>query len=402
MYKIDESIFVHSDDKGKEKKLAKNKKNKKGTDFLEYAKNNGIQVNLQYEDVEDKANERKKIFPAQNYTKENKNSNEHQHEHKAHYNNKQRFEHNNSNRHQNNEGSHYSDQNPSQYQNSQSYQGYYKNYPGKNKKYPSNKKYDSQYPPNHYNMNQYNNHPNQLQQNDNLEAYSTKPEYPINQASEYNQMNAPFYYPAMNQMNPYQLNYMNQYQYMNPYLNQFSEQQPITNPNQSNSEQEESIIGILDYYFSYNNLNKDYYIRSKMDEDGWLNANYILTFNKMKQRDIDLNKLKEVLSTSHSDIIETKTINGDLNLRNKDWDSFKNNLTGLKDLQNFRNEMKLINQFNKQIALQQHMINPNANVYEGMWSMGQMPNYQMPYNTYQQQFDFHSMQRGNVNNINDV
>jgi len=79
--KIDESAFAltATTDKTKQKVVEKtqNQKNKKtkkskGVDFMEYANKNGIQVNLQYEEKEEKINMKKRSSKANNNTNKRK------------------------------------------------------------------------------------------------------------------------------------------------------------------------------------------------------------------------------------------------------------------------------------------------------------------------------------------
>jgi len=43
---------------------------------------------------------------------------------------------------------------------------------------------------------------------------------------------------------------------------------------------DKGILESLEYYFSIENLNKDGYMRSKMNEDGYIDCNEIVVFNK--------------------------------------------------------------------------------------------------------------------------
>jgi hypothetical protein len=97
---------------------------------------------------------------------------------------------------------------------------------------------------------------------------------------------------------------------------------------------DKSVSECLEYYFSEENLNKDSYIRSRMNDDGLIDAQEIANFNKMKSRGVTIEKLEEILKTAEENtVIESSLIGGRLFLRNKYWDSFKDRLVPLDKLQ---------------------------------------------------------------------
>jgi hypothetical protein len=96
---------------------------------------------------------------------------------------------------------------------------------------------------------------------------------------------------------------------------------------------EKSISECLEYYFSEENLNKDYYIRSRMNDDGFIDAYEIVNFNKMKNRGVTVEKIQETVSSNQGSIIEHVLSDNRLYLRNRDWESFKDKLFPLEVLQ---------------------------------------------------------------------
>lgn len=60
----------------------------------------------------------------------------------------------------------------------------------------------------------------------------------------------------------------------------------------------------LEYYFSVENLCRDVYLRLLMDSEGWVDANAILSFNRMKAFSHDLRLVLE--SLQGSEIVETR------------------------------------------------------------------------------------------------
>ncbi len=107
-------------------------------------------------------------------------------------------------------------------------------------------------------------------------------------------------------------------------------QQPAINE-EDNSEK--SISECLEYYFSEENLNKDFYIRSRMNQDGFIDAYEIVNFNKMKNRGVTVEKIEDIVKTNTGSIIEYAVSEGRLYLRNRDWESFRERLTPVEALQ---------------------------------------------------------------------
>jgi len=165
---------------------------------------------------------------------------------------------------------------------------------------------------NQYHKKNYNNNNNY---NNNQGPYFKQPMHFSNKFDAVNaQMGGAFYNPFMfpQQMATPQ----NMYNY-----SQF------TQPEDQDSEK--SVSECLEYYFSEENLNKDGYIRSKMNDNGLIDAQEIANFNKMKNRGVTVEKIEEVLKENKDSIIETTTINGRLWLRNKNWESFAEKLVPL-------------------------------------------------------------------------
>ncbi|RWR90247.1 la-related protein 1B-like protein [Cinnamomum micranthum f. kanehirae] len=54
----------------------------------------------------------------------------------------------------------------------------------------------------------------------------------------------------------------------------------------------------IEYYFSHDNLLKDYYLRSKMDEEGWVSIQIIADFNRVKAITQDMYLILEALRPS--------------------------------------------------------------------------------------------------------
>ncbi len=96
--KIDDSVFTGEHKKSDKKKHDKKNSKKKGIDFMEYANQNNIQVNIEYE--EDKYEKNKKYYDNNN-KKYNNNNNNKKYDNKGKYYNKKGYNKNNNNNNQN-------------------------------------------------------------------------------------------------------------------------------------------------------------------------------------------------------------------------------------------------------------------------------------------------------------
>jgi hypothetical protein len=66
----------------------------------------------------------------------------------------------------------------------------------------------------------------------------------------------------------------------------------------------EAVKKQIDYYFSVDNLCKDIFLRSKMDEAGWIPMPVIANFNRVRMLTPDLMLITDALKTS--DIVEVR------------------------------------------------------------------------------------------------
>jgi la-related protein 1 len=119
---------------------------------------------------------------------------------------------------------------------------------------------------NNNNYNNYNNNSNYNHGNNNYNNNETKDASKTfqNKFDQTTQQQVPSYH------NPFM---MPQMMPMNMNMNMYQHQQPIEDDN------EKSVSECLEYYFSEENLNKDYYIRSRMNDDGYIDAYEIVNFN---------------------------------------------------------------------------------------------------------------------------
>ena len=86
-------------------------------------------------------------------------------------------------------------------------------------------------------------------------------------------------YPNYNmQMNPELMHQFQNMQMQNEEMMQAPHEETVEDI--SGEALDKLIIDALSYYFSEENLNKDYYMRSIMNNDGFVEANAVTTFNK--------------------------------------------------------------------------------------------------------------------------
>lgn len=383
---IDDTMFSSKNTESKDNKKTggkANKKKKRGEDFMDYAKSNGIDLKIEYEDTNTNNYRNKENFRENNKGKfQNRNNKNFSGNQTTNYSSNpnsgnQRRVHNmqnemgatsentqeNSNLNQNQENNF--NQNRGNYQN----RGNFKNNNQTNYK-------------RNYNQGKFNNTQNQHTCNKfdsfggtNNHNYSGQSNNQYQQQQQFGQGMNP-------QMVAYwqQMQQMQNYMQMNPQFYQqmmMNKQMQMGDVNEDNSDQ--SIFESLEYYFSEENLNKDYYIRSKMDGEGYIEAKELLTFNKMKAKGVTLDRITAVLSSSPSDVVETNsTSEGTLFLRNKNWDAIKDKLVSVDELRQVRMQKKMQNNMN--------FYGQQANFY------GQ-PMYQQEFMT--QQMGYPNMNMGN-------
>ena len=342
--KIDDSAFgmpnkeqnvISSSIKNKNQK--KSKKNKKAVDFMEYAKDKGINLNIQYEESSKTTdfNKNKKFDNRENfnYREDNDKNKEKNYTNKKFdktenfkKNNKYSDDHvkkyNNSNQNLNNNIgiNHNIDQN--------NFSRPYQNHPMTNNTNFAGQSFNKKKTYQDYNNN------NNLNTNFNKNLPFNYNKY-VNSNQGYIDNNPNMNNLNMNYLNNnynYGINQLNNYQNFNfnpeQFLQNINQQTDTLNTYPKHNYQEQSILEILEYYLSEKNLNKDFYLRTKIDQEGFVDSKELLTFNRIKSRGLTSENIVEILRDGNSDVIETRvTLDGTFLLRNKDWDSFENKLT---------------------------------------------------------------------------
>jgi hypothetical protein len=312
--KVDDSVFCGQANKNVENTQDNNKKNsnkqkksKKGQDFMEYAKNNGIDLKIQYDEGD--KNEK-------NYDKKN-NTN-----------------------YQGNKGT---------YQNNKNFQGkrFYQqgnqtnNVEGNTTNQVNNNTQENNYNRPRKNFGSY-------QNNYNKKGFNQQNNKNFHTVNKFDSFNAPQFQGAPGNYFPYpqQGNHMSNN--MNNMVTPNHFQQNQVNTNQEPVDVDNFILNSLEFYFSEKNLNNNYYMRVKLDPEGYLNVNDLVTFNKVRQNGVTVEKIKETLEKHQlSENIEVRNGGeGELLFRNKNWDLIRDNLTPIEVLQQRKNFKKFNNHQN--------------------------------------------------------
>jgi hypothetical protein len=93
--------------------------------------------------------------------------------------------------------------------------------------------------------------------------------------------------------------------------------------NNSSNNKYLKIINIIENLFSFNNLNNDIYLRSNLNDEGYLNYEILFDFNEIKRCNIGKKYLFNFLLTYKSNNFEVVIQNNNLLIRNKKWNIIK-------------------------------------------------------------------------------
>jgi len=175
---------------------------------------------------------------------------------------------------------------------------------------------------------------------------------------------------------------------------------------QTNINNDKDIVDSLTYYFSIDNLNKDYFIRSRLDSEGYIDASHIINFNKMKANSVTIEKIDNILNKFNT-VIETQVRDNNLYLRHKNWDTINDRLTHLSEIKQSKtknatiqnnNYVHMQNNFYYNFSPQMMLQNMDCNPYMVNQRMPSIPQMFNPY-AYQQQSNIYSNQTNKDNHI---
>ena len=424
--------------KNKKKTKAKNKK-KNQMDLFDYAKENGLDINIQYEDIKpvdfdfakknfnnnnktnqtynkdsnieknEKKVENKEKEKENNKKEEKKKNNENKKE-----NNKKKFENNNEENNEEdqeenydkykydeyfkNDNNYFKEQSNQNYNNKNYYNNYNNNY-NNNKNYNNKKNYNNYYIYKDYNNNYNNNYKkknniaveipdnkpqssesqsqnnsnNNLKNQNQVNNFNNIQNNGINQINIQNNIFNQYYQANLNLMSNYQaemmrMNYYSNMENLNSNLYSPQLYMPMTNS---------STVEMLEKYFSLKNLNKDINLRKNMDEEtGNVPLDFILNLNKIKSMNLTEENISQFIDDIGSDIIEVVKIDNISYIRPKNYESMKNGLISIEEIEeklNQKNKNQNIPAQNMQIGMPQMFFYP---VQPMMYYNQMMSNYQ--------------------------
>ena len=400
------------------KKKSKKNKKKNQIDLFDYAKEKGLEINLQYEDVKpvefdfqkinlnnnnktnqaynkqsnvepkerkienkekekeiNKKNEKQKI---KENKKDNKNANkniENNYENNEEENDEEKYDNFKYNEIFKGDNNNYKEQNYQNFRNED--KNYYNNNYNNNKNYYNKKNYNNNY----YNYNDYKNYNNnnykkknniavEIPDNNFQNAETQNNQNNNNNVNIQNQINNlnNIHNNQINQINIqnnifnqyYQANLMSNYQAEMMRMKYFSNMEHLTS-NLYFSEfytpiTESGVVGMLDDYLSEKNLNNDLYLRKNMDkETGNVPLDFILNLNKIKSMNFTEEKMIQLINKVGSDFIELINIDDKLYMRPKNYDNIKNNLISIEEIEKKATKQNNINSINNQSFPQQNM-----------------------------------------------
>jgi len=127
---------------------------------------------------------------------------------------------------------------------------------------------------------------------------------------------------------------------------------------------DQSILAFLEQYLGLENLNKDMYLRNRIDEHGFIDCDEIANHNKFKRLGITLDKLVEVLNENveHPLIEANITVNEKVVVRNREWDQIKEKLLSKEQIfQQKKIQQSKLN-MNNQMNYNPYMTHPGMNM----------------------------------------
>jgi len=120
---------------------------------------------------------------------------------------------------------------------------------------------------------------------------------------------------------------------------------------------DESILLFLTNYLSSDNLNRDLYLRNRIDENGFIDLVGVAEHKKLKFKGVTWEKLVEILKPNQDHpVIEVLFDEEKISLRNRNWDNIKETLLNVSEIYH-----------QKKIAKKNAYLNPMNNMnYVGM------------------------------------
>lgn len=371
-FKFDQNIFNQPTTEPPKKK-GKGKK-PKAIDFMDYAQSKGISINIQYEDkqtqpsyIKDKKDFNREFSKPFEQKKSSKPYNEEgkKDDKKGKEKRKNDFEieiEKDKKRDNKVEYDAFND-----YIDNKNYDGYYKDkesyynnnynrnyYNNNNYEYTNNGKYKKNYYDYDNNYDYYNNYnnyddynkrkknqiavevPDPSEQNTNINnnKNSNQDKQIFSKMNKFDKPNQKIEHPFM--FPPQDPNFMNfQAMMRNNMFNPLAMPvNPFMAPHQSFPIRDEEILDFIEYFFSQKNLNKDIFLRDSMDEEGWVNAEIVISNPRLKPFNLTPEKIHSIIDKIGSDFVETRVNEVDkIQLRPRNYDSLKEKLLTKEEIQ---------------------------------------------------------------------
>lgn len=132
---------------------------------------------------------------------------------------------------------------------------------------------------------------------------------------------------------------------------------------------DKSIIDFLEVYLSLENFNQDLYLRNRIDENGFIDGKEIANHNKLRNRGVTFEVLVKTLQANPDSILETKFEDDGLYMRNKNWETMKDKIISIEQIQHSRKMMKsmqFMNTMNNPINTMNYVGMQNNYFFNGM------------------------------------
>lgn len=94
------------------------------------------------------------------------------------------------------------------------------------------------------------------------------------------------------------------------------------------------VLALIGKYLSFENLNKDVYLRSAMDRNGWVNLNTFTSLNRVKEMKITKEVLAQLITSVESQDIEFEVRRNEIYIRNRKWNEFSAYLNDIATIKN--------------------------------------------------------------------
>ncbi len=129
------------------------------------------------------------------------------------------------------------------------------------------------------------------------------------------------------------------------------------NQQQSQNKKKNEIINLIETILSYENLNKDIYIRSCINKNGFISINNIQKLEQIKKYNLSNEELCSLILNYPSQIYETTLDNYEIMIRNKKWCEMEKYLFSIDDI--IKNKVnKIQNYYLTKYPIQNKIIKP--------------------------------------------